>query len=420
MVIFVIMSAYKEYKEVKECLTLIEEKLNWGNSQLWHNDVFIELSERIQEETKVLLSPTTLKRVWGKINYNSAPSISTLNALAQFAGFLNWRDFKNNHQQPRFSFYKKVVQSNFRVIMLSAFIIAALFLSIFSMSNNKSKTVDYSKVSFESRPITKGLPNSVVFDFDLKGVNSDNMLIQQYWDETKTIAIDKNQTQATGQYYFPGYFRAKLLIDNTIVKEHDLFIKSNGWLGTIDYNPIPKYFKEDSIKQKNGLSFSNEVLEEIKEEENPLTTTFHYVNDLGNLSGDNFELELDVKNLFPEKWGVCQKTVIIVVGTKSAYLVPFSIEGCVSEIGMMLSDVYLDGKKNDLSAFGTDFSTYEKVNIKTEDKKVNISINGIKIYTNSYANSIGEVVGVRIKFYGIGAVSNLLLTDLKGSVFLKS
>ncbi|MBA6156571.1 hypothetical protein H3Z83_08605 [Tenacibaculum sp. S7007] len=414
------MSGYKEYNDVQRCLILIEEKLNWGSSKEWHNDVFIELSERIQEETKVLLSSTTLKRVWGRVNYNSAPSISTLNALAQFAGFLNWRDFKNNNDASEFTFYKKSVLKNLKVIMLSAFIIAALFLSIFSMSSNKSTRVkDYSKVLFKSRAIVEGLPNSVVFDFDLKDVKSDNILIQQYWDATKTIKIDREQKQATGQYYFPGYFRAKLLIDNQIVKEHDLFIKSNGWLGTLDYEPVPKYFKEREIKKGNSLSFSKKILEEVAELEKPITSTFHYVNDLGSISGDNFELVSNVRNLFTEKWGVCQKTTIIIVGTKSALLIPFSISGCVSEIGLMLSDVYLDGKKSDLSAFGTDLSSFKNIKIKTEDKNITVYVEGEQIYKSSYKEPLGNIVGVRFKFKGIGEVEDLMLKDLKGKSFLK-
>jgi len=89
------MNKYPEYKLVQKCLHQIEDKLGWGSSTAWHNDVFIELSEIIQDSTSILLSPTTLKRVWGKINYASVPSISTLNTLSQFAGYLNWRDFKN-------------------------------------------------------------------------------------------------------------------------------------------------------------------------------------------------------------------------------------------------------------------------------------------------------------------------------------
>lgn len=413
------MNKYKEHTEVQKCLSLIEEKLNWGDATLWHNDVFVELSEKIQQETKVLLSPTTLKRVWGKVNYNSAPSISTLNTLAQFSGYLNWRDFKNNIKKTKLTFYSKTIQANFRTIMFSAFIIAVLFLSIFSMSNNRSAEVKgYSNLLFKSKPIVEGLPNSVIFDFDLKDVSSNNILIQQYWDTSKTIKIDKSQTQATGQYYYPGYFRAKLLIDNKIVKEHDLFIKSKGWMGTIDYEPIPKYFEESQIKNKGKLKFLKNAFNEISSKEKPVTSTYHFINDLGNFSGDNFQLESAIKSTFNEKWGVCQKTTLIVIGTKSAFLIPFSLPGCASEISLMLSDVYLDGKKNDLSALGKDLSLFRKIKIVTKNKRVTIFIDGTKVFTSVYKKSIGDIVGVRFKFKGVGEVKDFILSDLEGNKIL--
>ncbi|MFD1163293.1 hypothetical protein [Hwangdonia seohaensis] len=93
------MKTQNELELIAECILQIEEKLGWGDSSNWHSEVFIELSETIQHQTKVLLSPTTLKRVWGKVTYKSSPSISTLNALSQFIGFENWRDFKNNQNK---------------------------------------------------------------------------------------------------------------------------------------------------------------------------------------------------------------------------------------------------------------------------------------------------------------------------------
>ncbi len=401
-------------------MSLIEEKLNWGDSKLWHNDVFTELSEKIHEETKVLLSATTLKRVWGRVNYKSTPSISTLNALAQFAGYRNWRDFKNTKKESKLTFYQKTVSANFRVIMFSAFIIAVLFVSILAMSNNKSaKAKDYSKISFKSKPIVEGLPNSVIFDFNLEGVTSNNILIQQYWDTSKTIEINKEQTQATGQYYYPGYFRAKLLIDNEIVREHDLFIKTKGWMGTIDYEPIPKYFEQEQVKVKNTLAFSKEVFDEISSNEKPINSTFHFVDDLGDFSGDNFQLESKIKSTFNEKWGVCQKTTLIIIGTKSAFLIPFSITGCASEMNLMLSDVYLEGKKNDLSALGTDLSDFRKIKVLNQNKKVSVFIDSTQVYTKAYKESIGTIVGIRFRFKGVGEVKDFRLSNLEGNKILE-
>ena len=188
------MNTYPEYKLVQKCLRRIETQLGWGDAATWHNDVFIELSEKIQQQTQVLLSPTTLKRVWGKVAYKNAPSISTLNTLAQFAGFLNWRDFKNHQSHQKPSFFTRRISPNLGVIMGSAAFMTLLFISFYSLTG-KSEVLkpDYSKIEFSSRPITSGLPNSVVFDFDLEGVTSDSLLIQQYWDPTKSIKIRKDQ-----------------------------------------------------------------------------------------------------------------------------------------------------------------------------------------------------------------------------------
>src|SRR5688500_20260799 len=83
---------------------LIESKINWGDSKDWTNQDFVALSEKIQQQLNVPLSHVTLKRIWGKVKYESLPNTHTLNTLVQFVGYENWREFKiknGNDAQPR-------------------------------------------------------------------------------------------------------------------------------------------------------------------------------------------------------------------------------------------------------------------------------------------------------------------------------
>ncbi len=412
------MNTQKEHELISKCILQIEEKLGWGDSSNWHSEVFIELSETIQEQTKVLLSPTTLKRVWGKVNYNSSPSISTLNALSQFIGYTNWRDYKN--QQRNDKPIKKTLVNMPVVFSLAAFL-ALVFISLFSViSSNKNEltTEDISKIKFSSKTITNGMPNSVVFDFDLSSIKSDSIYIQQYWDKTKTIKINNNQKQATGIYYFPGYFRAKLVVDGNVIKAHDLFIKSNGWSASVDYKPIPKYLNAQQFID-NGLKLDNDMLSEIKSLKSPIVSTYHFINDLGNISGDNFTLETTLKNALKEKWAVCQTTQIYVIGTKGALIIPFTIPGCISNINVMLNDVYMNGKEQDLSALGLDLSSFKNIKIHVVKKQLKVFIGGNETFSAKYRKSLGKLVGIRYKFLGAGDVKHIKLLDAYGKTVIK-
>lgn len=400
------------HKLIQKCLLEIENKLDWGHPNQWHNDVFIELSEKIQEETNILLSPTTLKRIWGRVNYNNAPSISTLNTLAQFAGYINWRDFKNKAAVKGPNWFEKKIHPNLGTIFPAAAILALLFITIYSMTGNRdtNKPYDFSKVQFSSYPITQGLPNSVVFDLDLDEIISDSIHIQQFWDKTKTILLKPGQKKATGIYYFPGYFRSKLLVDGQIIREHDLFIKSDGWTTTLDYNPVPKYVPQSDFLKKQ-LSLSNSLLEEIQTNRDPIESSYHYIKDFKNVSGDHITLQASIKSVLSEKWAVCQSVRIVILGTEGAIIIPLSKLGCVSNLGLLLNDVYLSGKEHDLSFFGVDLSSKKVVTVENNEKKVTVRIDGKKVFAMAYTKSIGRFVGFRYRFKGAGEVYNLKITN---------
>lgn len=56
---------------------------------------FDNLTQNIFKETGSLLSPTTLKRLWGYLHENkeNTPRLSTLNILSKFIGYVNYATF---------------------------------------------------------------------------------------------------------------------------------------------------------------------------------------------------------------------------------------------------------------------------------------------------------------------------------------
>ena len=59
------------------------------------------LRERIYARLHVLVSRTTLMRIWGYIEKDVQPRVSTLNILSQFLGYKDWESFKENTMLPK-------------------------------------------------------------------------------------------------------------------------------------------------------------------------------------------------------------------------------------------------------------------------------------------------------------------------------
>ena len=51
------------------------------------------LIQQIWEKKHAVLSLSTIKRLWGYVESNGAPRLSTLNTLAQFLGFADWNAY---------------------------------------------------------------------------------------------------------------------------------------------------------------------------------------------------------------------------------------------------------------------------------------------------------------------------------------
>jgi hypothetical protein len=398
-----------ERQHIEECRQRIEAKVGWGPGSEWQNQDFEALSERIFKETKVSLSVSTLKRVWGKVRYEGSPNIATLNALAQFAGYENWRAFTSNgFATPSPSPIPKEPKPLKRTPLLWPLsLIAAVGVAafLFWFMQTRPKRLEYENIVFSGQPVTNTIPNTVVFNYSAKDSNADSIFIQQSWDPMRRYRVEKDRTSYTSTYYLPGYYRAKLVLDTTIVAEQDIFVESNGWLATIDKEPVPVYAPEDKILQDGIVRFSDEFLTEqkIDLEKEKLSTSFYRVVKDEAMSDQAFQMDVTLMNTFGRGAFVCQKTQIVLMGTMGAIVIPLSIKGCVGELGLVAGE-YRDGKTNDLSAFGVDFSDWVTVQCRVQNQKIYIRVNEGLAYEGDYKNGIGQVVGTRISFMGTGAV----------------
>ena len=421
---------------IEQCRILIGNSLGWGDPAFWTNEDFDTLSERIFDKTGVRLSVSTLKRVWGKVKYDSSPNIATLNALARYAGFEGWRAVKaaasaddgkslapadakgivQNSQPPTISHPPTAPpqpaprrRSTTPIIIATIALVALLSLLSARLIHSDIATTP---LRFEARRTSDQLPNSVVFDYDASSLHPHSVVIQQSWDTRRRDSVAPDGIQHTSIYYYPGYFRAKLIVDGEIKKQADVFIPSKGWKGIIRREPLPVYLRPAEIKQDSGwLGISATTLREATGSGifSNCWVDFANVREFPGITGDHFTLETTVRNTSTVEECLCRKVQITLMGKLSAIIISLCDKGCIADIGLLYGFTGISGRDHDLSAFGCDFPQWQQLKCREADHHFEIQLNGRTIFVRDQVRSIGDIMGVSVAFEGTGEVKDLHL-----------
>ena len=430
--------------------TMFEEKTGWGTSDTWTNQDFLQLSELIRDETGITLSHVTLKRVWGKVKYDSLPNTHTLNTLVQYLGYDNWRDFAAkhppvlphpetsilSHSEPAPSTHSEpapathsepapspIVDADlspgphrpFRRVWLGAPIILLILAILFFLHGQQPPPQPGDYAFSSKKVVSAGLPNSVVFDYDATRSPDDSVVIQQSWDTTRRVKVPRSGHQYTSIYYYPDFYHATLQVRDQTVKWHNLLIQSNGWLPLIEHDPIPVYFSKEEAIHDGKISLS---LNQIRDKNIPLqpsapTVMFSNVRDFGEIYSDHFTFETSVKNDFSEGSAACQLTRIYLLCEGTAIWVPLCAKGCISTTDLYFTYFYASGKKEDLSNFGVDFSKFVKLRIESDSGHASIFINNQLAYTVPRHIRHSKIIGIDYRFEGTGSVDYVYLSNGK-------
>ncbi|MEO8172012.1 MAG: hypothetical protein ABI581_02975 [Sediminibacterium sp.] len=412
---------FSEKELIRICRQQVEQKFNFPQNENWKQRDFDYLSDLIFEKTQVRISISTLKRIWKE--GNGMPQTFTLNALVAILGYESWTDFKRaNAPATETRKGKETVKKTNRPYFLLAglaLLIVAIF--IFFPRRNNTLSSENSIVFKSKKNLPAGVPNTVVFEYDISKMNFDSALIQQSWDVRMRAGISKNNRFQTFIYYYPGYHSAKLILDNKIVKQIPVNITTKGWEALVDGyrdDRIPQYIPKDSITRNNKLYVSKQTLlnNGINVEDKDFFVNYFNVGNFSGAEAANFSLETRIKNNQKEGGLVCQYTQVTLICENGMISIPFCNPGCASNIHLHVSDVLMEGKKNDLSAFGLDLSVWQNIQIKSINQQVTVYVNGHSIYSLPYAKDLGKITGFHYKFYGCGAVETVRLFDAKGRV----
>lgn len=413
----------QDYIEI--CKVLIEKKFSHGSYLKWTNGDYEKLSELISEDIKEYISPSSLKRIFGKVNYASEPSASTLSILAKYVAYKDWYDFINQQT----SILKEIVQperekglKSYKII-LPFFIVSASILIFWLL---KPERLAHTLSFHTSKSIA---PSNVVFEYDISKMSADAVSIdfndhfaRDKRENIKVLSED-NKT-ITHTYMVSGVYHPILLADGKPIDTLSVSVYSDGWEFLIArYASNSKEFysiSQNSVRKKDGVMTipTSEIYKYTKDTISNYWLKYRYLKDF-NTKTNQFTFDLRGRSLSALK-NNCNEFDIWILGSNNNIIFKIFDPGCGGEFSkVQLGTKILDGNFNDLSAFGHSLSVWRNIGLKVLNKKALIFIDGKMIYEGKIEGEIGSLKGFVIHtkgsaefdYVGMEADGKMLMRD---------
>ncbi len=417
-----------EREFINLCKKLIQERYLLGSADgQWKQRDFDQLTRIIEEKSGIRISLSTLRRIW-KSDYHQNPHPATLDALASLLNYSDWLDFKNAQHANSSPFSSRLKFSS-GLIIGSILIIALSLVGVLVISSEsaqkrsvkKPKPIATGPVRFSTnKTVSSGVPNTVIFKYDVQNISADSFYLQQSWNELHRVSIDPSAGNYSSIYYTPGFHRAKLLADDSIFSISRIHIKTNGWLSLIKYNRddlVPIYLRDPDITRGGTMHVSEEHLVKAGvDTQRNFLLNYHNTQDFG-LHSDNFQISTRIKcdsiGNYP-----CPQFNLTLVCEEHIFYFPLTTKGCVANIGIKVGEVIHDSQDSDLSAFGRDMYQWQDLTIAVQNKLAQVKIADTMVLSTNFKQDFGKIMGVVLTFTGTGTVQYVELGEVNSNPVL--
>ena len=120
---------------------------------------------------------------------------------------------------------------------------------------------------------------------------------------------------------------------------------------------------------------------------------------------------LFIKVILKRYFFICQATSVYLLCEGAAIAIPLSGKGCVSDLKLFFTNFTASGKDHDLSPFGVDFTSFNKLKIESAKGVAKIFLNDRLVYTIDKNIIKRKIVGINYYFEGTGSVDYVRLAN---------
>ncbi len=399
-----------ETKYFERLRNLIEKKLNWKNSKYWTHKDFINLSNIIHDETDVLLNYNTLKRIWNRINYSGNQSTFTKDTLVQFIGYNNWYDFLSKEfelEQPTNNTSKRKKRIKYTLLFLTIVFLTGIYF-FYQYYITQNRVIDTSQIMFYTINPTDYPPHHFTVFYDLQGINAKNIIIKPDYLQETHITSDSGSIKYF--YLLPGYAKVRLIADGQVLKTLSVHTITNNWLA-LSYSDMTnvKYFQPDS--NVNILTISSKKLSQLGIDTNNVFYLSYYNMQDYEISGDTFQAEARVRNLWTKSLFSTGTLHFGIWGEYGVIDIHVANKGQPYIIKQTISEKKITAKKHDMQQFTLNMNDWNTIKLEVKNKTASIFINNTFVLESMFTETIGMIKGIWFRSKGVGEIDYVHLKN---------
>lgn len=429
------------------CCRRVSETYGKPNWDKWTNSDYVSLSLMLFRQTRVRISPNTLKRIFGKIKTDVRyyPQKATRDALSVYIGHPDWdhfvdiQDWTTRHttrsstafvsneenpeptdfSRPETNLLPSRTARRWQRPFLAGSVIVLLITALLFVWQQRN---DREPVRLICRNPLGENPHSAVFEIKRLTPDTDQSLHYTIlFGDGKRENLNANDSLYTHYYERPGRYFAILQQNGVNIDTATIYLRTTTW--TVTANMMHDSSRVYPIEIKGLFTGSRQSVSTLEAARAGIDTNRTFFMEFINsqptrINGDNFELTTRVTSS-PDRAGVrCSQVGIFVWGESSQHAFEVMKSGCAHWMLLQNSDVQKNGQRDDLTFLAADLRAGGTLTLKVVNRQAAIFINNRKVYETAYTKPLHNIYGVKIRFSGIGTVHSFTLRDLKtGTLF---
>jgi hypothetical protein len=408
---------------LKELLEKVAKRFGYSDPELWQDGIFGQLSEDIEKETRFIISRNTLKRLFGKIktsdHYN--PQIDTRNALAQYAGYLDWNKFRMEimARQPDISRIEKsstveVSVSNpkpeslFKKIPKELFWLPGILILIgIVVWFWPKRETDFSRIKIEVQNPIDTAPFTLVVKYDIPDDIEDSIYLGVGGSR---FLLKKDKKLYVHSLYQPiysfVYLRTKTKTIRAIAikaysRDLECYYENGKNVLLVPHN---EFLGDGKAGLKRSFFATNNL------DSSEFTTRFVKVKDF-KVDGDNFIFKCRFKVDKSPK--ICHNFQFKMFADSGHHEMEIFNKGCAQYNFVAPAEKYFGGKFENLTGLSVSSGVWHDLEMKVVNKAFTIHMDGKKQFETKYIKTMAQINVLIFQFNGFGQIDYYQLKDNK-------